>query len=177
MLKSTVERQSLREVRRLSGHVHEPAFGLDGQVEPRRRCELARPDACGEDDAVGVDPSTRGLDPGDAAALDEDPFHRAGLLHAGAEPGRPLRAALHDEIGRHRPRNRVEDCAAEIVDRKLGHDLPRLVRLECPRVDAGVGLVHEVGLEPLDIGGVVEEEEVAVEAEVELLADLLLEPL
>jgi hypothetical protein len=138
--------------------VHEPAFGLDGQVEPRRRCELALPDACGEDDAVGVDPTTRGLDPGDAAALDEDPFDRAGLLHPSAEPGRPLRAALHDEIGRHRPRNRVEDRAAEIVDRELGHDLPGLVRPERPRVDACFGLVHEVGLKPRDIGGLVEEE-------------------
>jgi hypothetical protein len=37
--------------------------------------------------------------------------------------------------------------------------------------------VHEVSLESLDVGGVVEEEQVAVEAEVELLAHLLLEAL
>jgi hypothetical protein len=37
--------------------------------------------------------------------------------------------------------------------------------------------VDEVGLEPLHISGVVEEEEVAVEAEVELLTHLLLESL
>jgi len=37
--------------------------------------------------------------------------------------------------------------------------------------------VHEVSLESLDVGRVVEEEQVAVEAEVELLAHLLLEAL
>jgi hypothetical protein len=45
------------------------------------------------------------------------------------------------------------------------------------RLDPGGHLVHEVGLETLDVRGVVQKEEVAVEAEIELLPDLFLEAL
>src|ERR687888_399225 len=171
------ERQPLRKVRRASGHVHEPALGLDEQVESRGRGELARPDARGEDDAVGVDPPAPGLDADHAAALDDDPLHRAGLLDPGPEPDCVSRAALDDEVGRDEAGNGIEDGTAEIVDRELGHELPCLVPRQNPRLDPGRGLVYEVGLEALEIAGVVEEEEVAVKAEVEPLAHLFLEPL
>jgi hypothetical protein len=51
------------------------------------------------------------------------------------------------------------------------------LRHEQARVNSCRGLVHEVSLESLDVGRVVEEEQVAVEAEVELLAHLVLEAL
>ena len=131
------------------GHVHEPALGLDGQIEPRRHGTLARPDACGEDDAVGLDPPAPSLNAGDAAAVDNDPLHRARLLRPRPEPGRPPRAALHDEVGRDEARQAIDDGAAEMVDGELGHDLLSLLRRQHLRVDLGGDVVHEVSLEAL----------------------------
>jgi hypothetical protein len=123
------------------------------------------------------DPSARALDAGDAAVLDDDSLHGARLLHTRPELGRPAHATLHDEVGRDRPGDRIEDGAAEILDRELRHDLPRLFGLQHARLDSGCSLVHEVGLEAPDVSWVIQKEEVAVEAEVELLAHLLLEAL
>jgi hypothetical protein len=53
----------------------------------------------------------------------------------------------------------------------------RLLRRQHLRLDPGSDLVHKVSLEALDVGGVVHQEEVAVEAEVELLPRLFLEAL
>lgn len=114
---------------------------------------------------------------GDAAALDDDAFHWAGLLHARSERSGPPCAALHNEVGCDDASHGIEDRAAEIVDDELGNDLACLLRCQHPRLGLGDGLVHEVRFEPFDVGGVVEEEEIAVEAEVELLAHLLLEAL
>src|SRR5581483_10079876 len=71
----------------------------------------------------------------------------------------------------------VEDGGAEIVHRELRHDMPRLRRGQKPRVDAVRGLVQEVAGETAGVVLVVEQEEVAGEAEVERLADLVLEAL
>ena len=171
------ERQSLRKLRRLFGHVHETALGLDGQIEPCGRRELARPDPCGEHDAVGFDPPLSSLHAGDASARDNDSLHRAGLHHLRPESGRPPCAALHDEVGRDEACHRVDDGAAEIVDGELRHDVLRLLWPQHPRLDPGGDLVDEVRLEALDVAGVVQQEEVAVKPEVELLPDLFLEAL
>jgi len=114
------ERQPLRKVRCVAGDVHRPALGLDGQVEPGRRGDLTRPDACGEDDAVRFDPLAPCLDAGNAAAVDDDPLHRARLLDPRPEPDRPSRATLDNEVGCDDACQRIEDGSAEILDRELG---------------------------------------------------------
>jgi hypothetical protein len=85
------ERQPLRKLRRLLGHVHEPALGLDGQIEPRRRGELARPDACPEDDAVGSDPPAP-----EGGPLDLDNFRRRQWAPAVEASGVQTPATLYD---------------------------------------------------------------------------------
>jgi hypothetical protein len=90
---------------------------------------------------------------------------------------RPPGAALHDEVRRDDAGDRIEDGAAEGLDRELGHDLARLLRRRHSGLEPGGRLVYKVGLKALDVGGVVKQEEIAVEAQVELLPHLLLEAL
>src|SRR5262245_28399635 len=171
------EWQPFRKVRGFTGHVHVPALWLDRQIEPRGRGKLAGPDTCGEDDAPGIDAPARGLNAGDAAALDDDPLHRTRLFYARPELSRPPRAALHHEVGCDDARHSIEHRAAEIIDGDLGHDLVYLLRTQHPRRGLCGRVVREVSLEALHVTGLVKEEEIAVEAEVELLAHLLLEAL
>ena len=92
----------------------------------------------------------------------------ARLLDQRAAFGGAPCISLHDEIGRDVAGTLVERSRGEAVDVELRHQLARAVRREHPGA---------VGGEPRRVGVGLEQEEIAPEPQVELLAHLVLEAL
>ncbi len=138
-------------------------LALERQVE-----ELARPDAGGEDHALRRDRAARRLDAGDPSAVGEDACRRARLLDVRAAFRGTARVPLDDEVRRDVAGALVERRGGEPVDVELRDDLARAVGREHLR---------SVGREALRVAVGLEQEEVAPEPQVELLADLVLEAL